>query len=160
MLFPHIRFIAGIMTSQTRRLPQHIMKAYLRPTIYPSPRRAAPVFSLSTIFALSASTAPQWVTVVETVSPQSPKVETMKSYAPPMRPLMSRVLAPLPPPSPLTSTCVVAVASGNGYFPCISFTKYFLNGIRKRIPSMPPSSDEKNTLVKLTVSSGYLAWSM
>ena len=77
-----------------------------------------------------------------------------------MSPLTRRVLAPFPPLSPLTSTCVVAVASGNGYFPCCSFTKYFLNGMRKSMPRIPPRSDEKNTFVKLTVSSGYLSWRM
>ncbi len=132
--------------------------AYFSPIIYPRPRSAAPVFSLSTTLALSATAAPQVVTVVDIVSAQSPKVETTKSYIPPMIPLTRSVLAPLPPASPLTSTCVVAVASGKGYLPCISFTKYFLNGIRKSIPSTPPSSDEKNTFVKFTVSSGYLSW--
>ncbi len=154
---PHIRFIRGMITSHTRKLPQQMMKAYLRPTIYPSPRTAAPVFILSTTFALSARAAPHGRIFVVSVSPHRPKVDTMKSYSPPISPLTSSVLAPFPPLSPLTSTCVVAVASGKGYLPCISLTKYFLNGIRNRIPSMPPSSEEKNTLVKLTVSSGYLS---
>ena len=30
--------------------------------------------------------------------------------------------------------CVVAVASGKGYFPCISETKYLRNGIKNNIP--------------------------
>ena len=137
-----------------------MMNAYLRPTMYPRPRTAAPVFTFNRILALSASAAPHFVQVVERVSPHRPNVEMMKSYNPPMSPLMSNVFAPLPPLSPLTRTCVVAVASGNGYFPCCSFTKYFLNGIRNRIPRIPPKSDEKNTLVKFTVSSGYLSWSM
>ena len=42
----------------------------------------------------------------------------------------------------------------------MSFTKYFLNGIRNRMPSMPPRSEEKNTWVKFTASSGYLACRM
>ena len=33
----------------------------------------------------------------------------------------------------------------------------FLNGIRNRMPRIPPRRDEKNTLVKFTVSSGYLS---
>ena len=154
---PQMRFITGMITSHTRKLPQQMMKAYLSPTIYPSPSTAAPVFTLRRTFALSAIAAPHGRIFVVRVSPQSPNVDTMKSYRPPMSPLIRRVFAPLPPPSPLTSTWVVAVASGNGYFPCCSFTKYFLKGIRKRIPRIPPRSDEKNTFVKFTVSSGYLS---
>ena len=74
-----------------------------------------------------------------------------------MSPLASKVFAPFPPLSPLTRTWVVAVASGNGYFPCISLTKYFLNGIRNKMPSTPPSRLEKKTFPKFTVSSGYLS---
>ena len=39
----------------------------------------------------------------------------------------------------------VAVASGKGYFPCISLTKYLRNGISSTMPSSPPKSDERNT---------------
>ena len=108
------------------------------------------MFNFRTSLALSETTLPQCITVVVTVSLQAPKVATTKSYRPPMRPATSRVLALLPPLSPLTSTCVVAVASGNGYWPCISFTKYFLKGIRKRIPRIPPSSEERNIWTKFT----------
>ena len=45
---------------------------------------------------------------------------------------------------PDTITCVVAVASGKGYLPCMSFTKYLRKGMKNRIPRMPPSSDERN----------------
>ena len=45
---------------------------------------------------------------------------------------------------------VVAVASGNGYLPCMSETKYLRNGIRKRIPRKPPSSDDIKIWKKLT----------
>ena len=89
------------------------------------------------------------MTVVLTVSAQVPKVLTRKSYRPPIKPLTSRVPAPLPP-SPLTRIWVVAVASGKGYLPCISFTKYFLKGIRNNIPSTPPNKDDRNIWVKLT----------
>ena len=146
---PQMRFIIGMMTSHTRKEPQQITKAYLSPMMYPRPSTAAPVLSLRTTFALSATTCPQCITVVEMVSPQTPKVATMKSYRPPMMPLISSVLAPLPPASPLTSTWVVAVASGNGYLPCISLTKYFLNGIRNRMPSTPPSREENTICQKL-----------
>jgi len=74
----------------------------------------------------------------------------MKSYSPPTRPLRRSVFALLPPASPLTSTSVVAVASGKGYFPCISFTKYLLKGMRKRIPRTPPSSEDRNIFQKFT----------
>ena len=154
---PQMRFIRGMMTSHTRKLPQQITKAYFSPTIYPSPRTAAPVLSLNTSLAFSAMASPNGSMRVVMVSLQIPKVETMKSYKPPTSPLIRSVLAPFPPLSPLTSTCVVAVASGNGYFPCISFTKYFLKGIRNRMPRIPPKSDEKKTFVKSTVSSGYFA---
>ena len=60
-------------------------------------------------------------------------------------------------PSPLTSTCVVAVASGKGYLPCMSFTKYLRKGMKKSMPSMPPNSELRNISMKLTVMSGYLA---
>ena len=84
------------------------------------------------------------------VSAHVPKVATQKSYNPPMRPAAISVFADEPPLSPLTRTCVVAVASGNGYFPCISFTKYFRNGMRNRMPSTPPSSELRNICQKLT----------
>ena len=32
--------------------------------------------------------------------------------------------------------------------------------MRKRMPRIPPRSDERNTFVKFTVSSGYLSWRM
>lgn len=62
-----------------------------------------------------------------------------------MRPATASSLAWLPPFSPEISTSVVAVASGKGYFPCISLTKYLRNGISSTIPSSPPKSDERNT---------------
>ena len=84
------------------------------------------------------------------VSAHAPKVATTKSYSPPIRPASTRVFALLPPLSPLTSTCVVAVASGNGYLPCISCTKYLRNGMRKSMPSAPPSRELRNICQKLT----------
>ena len=146
---PHMRFISGIITSHTSKLPQQIMKAYFKPIIYPRPRTAALVLIFRTTFALSAIVWPIPKTVVLMVSAQVPNVLTTKSYKPPTRPLTSRVPTPLPP-SPLTRICVVAVASGNGYFPCISLTKYFLNGIRNRMPRMPPSREDRNICMKLT----------
>ena len=74
-----MRFMRGMMTSHTRKLPQQMMKAYLSPTMYPRPRTAAPVFTLRTTFAFSANAAPHGRTFVVRVSPQSPKVDTMKS---------------------------------------------------------------------------------
>ena len=65
-------------------------------------------------------------------------------------PAATSVFALEPPPSPLTRTWVVAVASGKGYFPCISFTKYFRNGIRNRMPSTPPSSELSTIWKKFT----------
>ena len=54
-------------------------------------------------------------------------------------------------PSPEMSTCVDAVASGKGYLPCISLTKYLRKGMRKRMPMTPPKSDARNTSRKLTL---------
>ena len=145
-----MRFISGMITSQTSSEPQQMMKEYFRPTMYPRPSTAAPVFIFRTTFALSASAAPQPITVVETVSAQAPKVAMIKSYRPPITPAATSVFALEPPPSPLTRTWVVAVASGKGYFPCISFTKYFRNGIRNRMPSTPPSSELSTIWKKFT----------
>ena len=147
---PSVKFVSGMMTSHTSRLPQQMIKLYFRPMIYPRPSTAAPVLSFSITLALSARAWPKPTTVVVMVSPQAPKVAMIKSYRPPTRPAVSRVLAPAPPPSPLTSTCVVAVASGKGYLPCISLTKYFRNGMRNRMPSTPPSRDDRNICQKFT----------
>ena len=76
---PQMRFIRGMITSHTRKLPQQMMNAYLSPTIYPSPSTAAPVFTFSRTFAFSATVAPQGMTLVVSVSPQRPNVDTMKS---------------------------------------------------------------------------------
>ena len=65
-----------------------------------------------------------------------------------------------PPFAPLTSTCVVAVASGKGYFPCISLTKYLRKGMRNSMPMMPPNSDAMNILRNDALISGYLACRM
>ena len=62
-----------------------------------------------------------------------------------------------PLPSPLTSTWVVAVASGKGYLPCMSLTKYLRKGMKKSMPNMPPKSELRNISKKLTAMSGYLA---
>ncbi len=72
-----------------------------------------------------------------------PNVATMKSYRPPISPA-SNGFAWLPPFSPETSTCVLAVASGKGYSPCLSLTKYLRKGMRNRIPKIPPSSELTN----------------
>ena len=53
---PQMRFIRGMIISQTRKEPQHIMKAYFKPTIYPRPSTAAPVLIFNTSLALSATT--------------------------------------------------------------------------------------------------------
>ena len=52
-----------------------------------------------------------------------------------------------------SSGVIVAVASGKGYWPCMSLTKYLRNGMRKRIPSTPPSNELMNTCVNVTVIS-------
>ena len=81
----------------------------------------------------------------------------MKSYKPPINPAKIKGFAWLPPFSPETSTCVVAVASGKGYLPCISDTKYLRNGINSKIPMIPPNKELMKTSKKLTVISGYLS---
>ena len=102
--FPKSRFIPGMITSQTRNEPQQMMNAYFKPTMYPRPSTAAPVFNFKTTFALSATTWPKCVNVVLMVSAQAPNVEMTKSYNPPMRPAVIRVLVLFPPSSPLIST--------------------------------------------------------
>ena len=97
-----------------------------------------------------ASFSPQPHMRVEMVSAQKWKVVIRKSYRPPMRPLISNNLAWLPPLAPDTMISVVAVASGNGYLPCMSETKYLRNGIRNRMPKKPPKSEERKICQKLT----------
>ena len=70
---------------------------------------------------------------------------------------MSGIACP-PPFSPEMSTCVVAVASGKGNFPCWSAQKYLRNGMKNKIPSTPPSNELRNIFKKSTVISGYFAW--
>ena len=133
----------GMMTNQTKREPEQIIKQYFKPTMYPSPNTAAPVFTLNTSFVFSASISPQPMIRVEMVSVHQPKVLIKKSYNPPTNPLTANNFAWFPFFSPETSTSVVAVASGKGYFPCISFTKYLRKGISIRIPNNPPSKEDK-----------------
>ena len=97
---------------------------------------------------------------VVTFSFHQPKVDTMKSYRPPMSPAMSSGRAWSPPLAPLTSTCVVAVASGKGYLPCMSLTKYLRKGMRNRMPRQPPRAEAMNTFMNEADISGYLACRM
>ena len=124
------------------------------------PSRAALVFSLKTSFVFSASRSPQAQQRLVKFSFHAPNDATAKSNSPPTKPATSSGLAWLPPRSPEMSTWVEAVASGKGYFPCMSFTKYLRKGIRKRMPRMPPRSEAMNTSRKLTVISGYFACRM
>ena len=149
-----------MMTNHTDTKPAHIIELYLSPTMYPSPSTAAPVFILNTVLALSAISAPRGITLVDNTSLHHPKVDRTKSYSPPTIPAKMSGRAWLPPFSPEMSTCVVAVASGKGYFPCICDTKYLRKGIRSSMPSMPPSRELKNTSRKFTVSSGLVLWRM
>ena len=89
-----------------------------------------------------------------------PNEETKKSYSPPMIPASSRGLAWSPPLAPDTSTCVVAVASGKGYLPCMSLTKYLRKGMRNKMPNTPPSAEARNMLKNEVVISGYFDWRM
>ena len=125
-----------------------VIMAYFRPMIYPRPSTAAEVFSPKTTLNLSAATAPHSQMRVETDSVHSPNVPTTKSYNPPTSPATASSLACEPPFSPETRTSVVAVASGKGYLPCISLTKYLRKGISRTMPSRPPNSDERNTCQK------------
>ena len=138
----------GTITNQTRHEPAVMIMAYFRPMIYPRPSTAAEVFSPKTTLNLSAATAPHSQMRVETDSVHSPNVPTTKSYNPPTSPATASSLACEPPFSPETRTSVVAVASGKGYLPCISLTKYLRKGISRTMPSRPPNSDERNTCQK------------
>ena len=118
------------------------------------------MFILNTSLALSAMVAPNSVTRLVNCSFHRPNVDTKKSYNPPIAPALSSNFTLLPPDCPDTSTCVVAVASGKGYLPCMSLTKYLRKGIRNNIPSTPPSREARNTSIKFTAMSGYSACSM
>ena len=124
------------------------------------PKRAALVLILNTNFALSAMVVPNSQQREVKFSFQAPKAATAKSNKPPTIPATKRGFACEPLRSPEISTCVEAVASGKGYLPCMSFTKYLRNGIKNRMPKIPPNSDERKTCKKLTVSSGYLCCKM
>ena len=154
------RAVAGTITHHTSTEPQQMMKAYFSPTIYPMPSTAALVLHLNTSLAFSATVSPHRMALLVKFSFHSPKVATAKSYRPPSSPAISKGLACEPPCSPLTRTCVLAVASGKGYFPCMSLTKYLRKGMRNRMPRMPPSRLARKTSMKLTVISGYLACRM
>ena len=71
--------IPGTSTHHTASEPRVMMKAYFRPMIYPRPNTAAPVLTLNTSFALSASVSPSPMTRVVNISFHHPKVATMKS---------------------------------------------------------------------------------
>ncbi len=101
---------------------------------------------MKTILALSASARPTPKMRVVKTSLKAPTECTMKSKRPPMTMLLTRILAWAPPFSPATRTWVVAVASGNGKWPCISLTKYLRNGIRNRTPSVPPRKETMKIL--------------
>ena len=105
----------------------------------------AETLNFPTIFSLSASVAPKANIREVTTSAQRPNALNRKSKIPPISPLTTRTIACPPPFSPATRISVVAVASGNGNLPCISFTKYFRNGMRKRMPRKPPSIEARNT---------------
>ena len=125
--------------------------------MYPSPSTAAPVLTFITTLNLSATISPIPTMRVLMDSLHQPKVATMKSYTPPIIPAKISGLAWLPPFSPDTSTWVVAVASGKGYLPCISDTKYLRKGMSNRIPNTPPNNELINTSKKFTLISGYLS---
>ena len=152
--------IPGTTIHHISALPAHIIVAYFKPTIYPIPNTAAPVLILNTNFAFSASVSPHAKALVVNVSAQVPNVAMTKSYNPPIIPAKSNGFTCPPSPSPEMSTCVLAVASGKGYLPCISLTKNLRKGIINNIPSTPPSKDAMNTFIKSTVMSGYFAWRM
>ena len=147
----------GTIIHQTSALPAQMIVAYFRPTMYPMPNTAAPVLTLNTSFSFSAIVSPHAYALVVKVSVHVPNAAMMKSYSPPTIPANSRGLAPLLSPSPEISTCVLAVASGKGYLPCISLTKNLRKGMRNNMPNIPPSNDARNTFIKSTVMSGYLA---
>ena len=92
-LSPHNSDIPGTIIHHTAKEPAQIMEAYFKPTIYPRPITAAPVFTLNTNFALSASISPKPTTRVVKFSFHQPNVVTMKSYKPPTTPARSKGIA-------------------------------------------------------------------
>ena len=124
------------------------------------PSSAALVLMLKTSLALSAMLLPISQQREVKFSFHAPKAATAKSNKPPTSPATNKGLACEPLRSPEIRTCVEAVASGNGYLPCISFTKYLRKGIKNKIPNIPPNTEDRKTCKKFTVSSGYLCCNM
>ncbi len=79
--------------------------------------------SLKTSFAFSASSVRTGSDRDVKTSANASRWMMRKSKIPPTAAAAARTFACWPPASPATSTSVVAVASGKGNSPCISFTK-------------------------------------
>ena len=85
--------MAGMIINHTVIEPTQMIAAYFKPTIYPNPNTAAPVFILKTSFAFSAIVSPKPIQRLVKFSFHQPKVATMKSYKPPIIPANRRGLA-------------------------------------------------------------------
>jgi hypothetical protein len=105
---------------------------------------------LKTIFDLSATLSRSHTERVVKTSAKACRWRIRKSKIPPIRAAATRTFACFPPASPATRTSVVAVASGKGNSPCISFTKWRRSGTRKTMPSAPPRSDTRKSLKRST----------
>jgi hypothetical protein len=68
-----------MMINHTNIEPAHMIVEYLSPTMYPKPSTAAPVFTLKTSLALSATSIPQGKILVERTSLHQENVESIKS---------------------------------------------------------------------------------
>ena len=79
------------------------------------------------------------------ISRQRPKVRTQRSKKNATDALQMRIFAWAPAPSPVTRISVVAIASGNGSFPCSLTMRNWRSGMRKKTPRQPP----KNAVMKI-----------
>ena len=83
----------GSNTHHTKNEPAQITAAYFSPMIYPKPNTAALVLILKTNLNFVASISPHPIMRVLRLSVHNPKVDTTKSYNPPMPAAQIRGLA-------------------------------------------------------------------
>ena len=130
-------------TNHERNEPAAMIAEYFNPTIYPNPNTIAEIFSFATSLNLSESISPNENIRVVMTSDHVPNALKIKSNKPPIKPEVITLLPGLPLFSRNKNFCCRS-CFGKRKFPVISFTKYFLKGIRNKMPRNPPSNDARN----------------